>query len=149
LLDAAIFQSAPSQLRPFTTPDGVIFEPLAAGMVEALPATPVEIVLSEVTIPPGETFPLGPLPGPQLLYVQSGRFRVDATAGVVEYRTAASGNPGSVQGGPRRVAIGGWVLITTGSAIIRQVGSDGQAENVGRSASVLLTLTIGSSDTDA
>ncbi|MGH2532612.1 MAG: hypothetical protein ACRDJW_09925 [Thermomicrobiales bacterium] len=141
-LDLAIWPGEGGPIKPFTSEDGVIFEPLTIGIAARMPAAPIAVALERTTIPPEAVVPLPAALGPRLIYVESGRLGLGVDQGTVAYQPAAFSSPGSVAGTTRELLPGRRALLTAGGSVILQTGSATQLENLGRTKVVLLNLVV-------
>jgi hypothetical protein len=141
-LDAMVFPHAPLGVVPYTTLDGVVVDPLVAGIADLVPTGLVELRIERLDIATGEQVALAVAPGPRLFVVESGTLGLAAAAGVITYSGAASNNPGSVAGRVRTVAPGSESLLTARGSVVVQAGASGAARNLGRTRLVLLSVTL-------
>jgi hypothetical protein len=141
-LDAIVFPKAPLGIVPYTTMDGVVVDPLVAGVADAMPGTPVELRIERLDVATGQQFVLNAAPGPRLFVVESGTLGLAAEAGVITYSGAAGNNPGSTAGRVRTVAPGSESLLTARGSVVVQAGANGAASNLGRTRLVLLSLSL-------
>lgn len=140
LLDIVIWPPIAERIRPFVTETGVIFEPLVIGDVQQLPENPARVLLQRFSMPRSaeESFEL--VPGPRLLYVESGVLGVATISGTVHYSSAASNTSGSVTGRVKTLSPGDEALLTAGGAVMIQAGAKGTIRNLGRTELDLLDL---------
>jgi hypothetical protein len=141
-LDAIVFPKAPFGLVPYTTMDGIVVEPLVAGVADAVPAAPVELTIERFDIAPGQQVALAAARGPRLFLVESGSLGLAAAAGVITYGDAASSNPGSSVGQVRTVAPGSESPVAAFGSVVVQAGASGTASNRGLSHLMLLSLSL-------
>jgi hypothetical protein len=141
-LDAIVFPKAPLGIVPYTTMDGVVVDPLVAGVADAVPSAPVELRIERLDVATGQQVALTAAPGPRLFVVESGTLGLAADAGVMTYSGAAGNNPGSTAGRVRTVAPGSESLLTARGSVFVQAGASGAASNLGRTRLVLLSLSL-------
>jgi hypothetical protein len=127
---------------PFLTAEEVLVEPLAGGVVAALPSGPGEFRLDRLRIAAGWHTPLPVQPGPWLLLVESGTLGLAAQGGTVYYRGAAAPNPTSVPGRAKTVAPGAEVILTAGGMSFVHPDAVVELRNRGRTTLSLLALTV-------
>ncbi|MGH2557880.1 MAG: hypothetical protein ACRDJH_02360 [Thermomicrobiales bacterium] len=141
-LDLAIWPGEGGPIKPFTSEEGVIFEPLTIGVAAAMPAAPIAVALERTIIPPAAVVPLPAELGPRLIYVESGRLGLGVDHGTVAYQPAAFSSPGAVAGTTRELSPGRRALLTAGGSVILQTGAATRLENLGRTKVVLLNLVV-------
>lgn len=142
-LDAALFPpGAEPVTAAFTTPDGVSFQLLAGGVVEAVPAGPAEFGVRRLRLAPGAALPEEPRAGPAVAYVESGSLDLVPTAGEVLFGRAAAPAPSSAAGPLRKVPLGRTAALTAGAAVSLAAGSAVSSHNERAVPAVVLVVEV-------
>jgi len=141
-LDTVIVSGSSSAVSPHTSANGVVVDPLVAGVANALPAAPIELRFERLGIATGSEIALPAASGPRLFVVESGTLGLAAVSGEITYSSAAGNNPGSVAGRARTLSPGKETLLTARGSVFAQPDAVGIARNIGRTHLVLLAITI-------
>lgn len=142
-LDAAIFPPGAEPVdASFTTAEGVSFQLLTGGVVEAIPAGPVVFALRRMRLDEGSAWPSAARVGPAVAYVESGSFDLVPTAGEVRFGRAAGAAAASTAGALRPIAVGGTAAMTAGAAALTETGSAMAARNARDVPAVILLVEV-------
>lgn len=133
-------------------PEGVSFDGLAFGLLDALPPGPFELSLFRATLEPRAKNILGPDPSYFLIFVESGAmtFRVDSPGWVAR---AVDGTPAAQMpspAAPEEIAAGTEVALEQGDVGLfapNPNGADGEARNDGQEPAVALVVSAGPAGT--
>jgi hypothetical protein len=142
VLDLVVWEDLEEQIRVFTTEGGVVFEPLTFGHGVDFPEGPAKVVLDRIALERRAAMPISTTDGPHLLHIETGNLGLAANRGTIEYASAASNNPGSVQGRLRRLEIGTETMLTAGGIVVLQRDCRAMLRNLGRGSVELLVLRV-------
>jgi quercetin dioxygenase-like cupin family protein len=152
----AVFVGPPAGMmatpQPAATPmaeeagmEGVTFEPLAFGVAEQMPAGPVRIAISRITLPAGIALPPDPPhSGPEVGIVEAGSFALQTAAGPPAQVVRAVAGLAATEAMPtmEATAPGQDVTVEAGDAFFIPLGSATGGAVVGDTELVALLAVI-------
>ncbi len=128
-------EANPPTASPIAIAPALVFEPLAGGVVAALPPTPLAVALTRLTFDPGTGDPMpSQNPGPLIGYVERGQIGYTLASGeAVIGRSGAAGITAATPGTE--------VTLNAGDWLFEQAGTASQGRNPGDTpASILLVV---------
>ncbi len=137
----------------YEQPEGVMFEGLAFGLAEALPAGPTGLGLFRTTLEPGARIDLEAHPSYFLVSVQSGAVTYRVETPVLVTR-AVTGTPGAQTLGPdapaEEISPGTDFTLEAGDAALfpPSTGAPDEGRNDGQESAVLLVVSVGPAEAE-
>ncbi len=138
----------------YEQPEGVMFEGLAFGLAEALPAGPTGLGLFRTTLEPGARIDVEAHPSYFLVSVQSGAVAYRVKTPVLVTR-AVTGTPGAQTLGPDApaeeiISPGTDFTLEAGDAVLLppSTGAPDEARNDGQESAVLLVVSVGPAEAE-
>ncbi len=137
----------------YEQPEGVMFEGLAFGLAEALPAGPTGLGLFRTTLEPGARIDVEAHPSYFLVSVQSGAVTYRVQTPVLVTR-AVTGTPGAQTLGPdapaEEISPGTEFTLEAGDAALvpPSTGAPDEGRNDGQEPAVLLVVSVGPAEAE-